>query len=109
PHFLSIDMIYKEDYEKAGVLVLPVVDKSGAQTAFQVVGAQVLLLGVSIAPFFTGLARLPYAIVAAVLGIVFMIAGIRAIATRAKMDAKYLLRASVFYLPLLFIMLIVNP
>lgn len=109
PHFLSIDMIYKEDYEKAGILVLPVVDKTGVQTALQVIVALVALIAVSILPIFTGLAKLPYVVGASVLGLVFLVAGIRAVATREKMHAKHLLRASVLYLPLLFIFLIINP
>ena len=108
PHFLSIDLIYRDDYAKAGIKVLPVVDQSGRATAIQVIGATVLLTGVSIVPVFTGLAHPAYGIIAGLLGLVFLYFGVRAVTSRQKMAAKHLLRASVLYLPLVFITLLIN-
>jgi protoheme IX farnesyltransferase len=109
PHFLSIDMMYREDYERAGIRVLPVVDTTGHWVAFQIVSALVLLIVVSILPLLTGLAGRMYVAGASLLGLWFLVTGIEAVMRRTKMSAKYLLRASVFYLPLLFLLMIANP
>jgi protoheme IX farnesyltransferase len=108
PHFLSIEMIYRDDYARAGIKVLPVVDKAGRMTAFQVIASLALLLGVSLLPYATGFAGLPYIVGASLLGLLFLGTGILAVTSRKKIHERYLLRASVFYLPLLFILLMVN-
>lgn len=105
PHFLSIEMIYKDDYAKAGIKVLPVSDQTGVLTAWQVVGATVLLILVSCTPFFLGKGTWITAAVNGVLGLLFLWSGWQAVATKAKKAAKTLLRASVTYLPLVFLML----
>ncbi|HUX51430.1 MAG TPA: heme o synthase [Spirochaetia bacterium] len=123
PHFLSIDMIYREDYERAGILVLPVVDKTGHRVAAEIIGALVLLLAVTLLPLVTGLvggqaARAVattgpisvgswiYGALATVLGLWFLAVGIQAVRLNTKTAARNLLRASVFYLPLIFIAII---
>jgi len=108
PHFLSIDMIYREDYERAGMLVLPVVDKSGRMVRFQIIAALVLLVGVSILPSVTGLAGTVYLVAAILLGAGFVAAGLYACIYPTKMAAKRLLRSSVLYLPLLFLFMFSN-
>ncbi|NNM68124.1 MAG: protoheme IX farnesyltransferase [Spirochaetales bacterium] len=106
PHFLSIEMIYKDDYAKARVQVLPVLDPSGKWTAFQVCTASLALLLVSWAPLVTGLAGLFYGVGATILGLGFLGLGLRAVVTKKKKHARDLLRASVLYLPLLLLLLI---
>lgn len=108
PHFLSIDLMYREDYERAGMLVLPVVDRTGRRVPFQILTAQVLLLGVSVLPAVTGLAGPVYLGAALLSGIVFLAAGIYTSVVNTKMAAKRLLRVSVLYLPLLFIFMLAN-
>ncbi|WP_455382838.1 heme o synthase [Salinispira pacifica] len=108
PHFLSIDMMYREDYERAGMLVLPVVDRSGRAVHLQIVGALGLLAGIGILPYFTGLAGPVYLVAAIVLGAGFLAAGIYTSVLNTKMAAKRLLRASVIYLPLLFIFMLAS-
>lgn len=108
PHFISIEMIYKDDYERAGVRVLPVVDKRGGKVAFEVISTLLLLIVVSLLPFATGLGGLLYTIGAGLSGLAFLAAGVAAVATRQKKHAKLLLRASVFYLPLLFLLLFLD-
>lgn len=109
PHFLSIEMIYKDDYARAHVKVLPVVDPSGRWVAVQVVGGQLLLLAVSLVPLVLGIGTLVTVAVNAVLGLAFLWFGYRAVATGQKMAAKHLLRASVAYLPLVFAVLYFHP
>ena len=113
PHFLSIDLMYREDYERAGILVLPVVDLSGRAVALELLGSLALLLVVSLLPAATGLigrpepgspplVRLLYCAAALLLGLWFLSVGIRTARERTKIAARRLLRASVLYLPLLF-------
>ena len=52
PHFLAIAWMYKEQYRKAGILMLPVVEKDGKLTAIQIVTFTLMILPISIAPFF---------------------------------------------------------
>lgn len=109
PHFLSIEMIYRDDYAKANIKVLPVVDQTGVMTAWQVVGSLVLLLVVSCSPVLLGNGTWITAAGNGVLGLAFLWFGIKAVRTRAKMAAKHLLRASVSYLPLVFLILYFRP
>jgi protoheme IX farnesyltransferase len=106
PHFLSIEMIYKDDYAKAQVQVLPVLDPSGKWTAFQVCTASVALLFVSWTPVKTGLAGVVYGVGATLLGLSFLALGLRSVVTQQKKHARDLLRASVLYLPLLLLLLV---
>lgn len=105
PHFLSIEMIYKDDYARADVKVLPVVDASGFWVGLQVVGGLVLLVAVTLVPWAMGLAGPWTALANAALGVGFLVFGVRAVVSKEKMAAKHLLRASVAYLPLVFIAL----
>lgn len=109
PHFLSIEMIYRDDYAKADIKVLPVVDKTGVMTAWQVVGSLLLLLAVSCSPVFLGQGTWVTVVGNAALGLGFLWFGIRAVVTREKRAAKHLLRASVGYLPLVFLFLYFHP
>jgi protoheme IX farnesyltransferase len=109
PHFLSIEMIYKDDYAKADVRVVPVVDKTGVMTAWQVVTATLLLIVVSCSPLLLGKGTWITAAVNGLLGLAFLWFGWKAVSTREKMAAKHLLRASVSYLPLVFVLLYFHP
>ena len=58
PHFLAIAWMYREQYAKAGILMLPVVEPEGRITARQIVLFAIMLVPVSLAPFFLGFAGL---------------------------------------------------
>lgn len=102
PHFLAIEMMYSEDYAKAGIRVLPVVEPTWRASGIQVVVTLTLLLGVTIVPFLTGLADAVYLVGAVLLGGAFLAAGIAALGRKERKSARLLLLASVFYLPVLF-------
>ena len=108
PHFLAIAWMYRDQYAKAGIKMLPVVEPEGRITARQIVIFTVLLLPVSIAPFFIGLAGLFYLIGAAVLGIWFLSASIQAARFKTNEKARKLLLVSVIYLPLIFLLMVFN-
>ena len=108
PHFLAIAWLYREEYARAGILMLPVLEPEGRLTARQIVSFAFMLLVVSLAPFFLGLASIIYLIGATILGIWFFAESIRFAWRRTNELAKRLLLASVIYLPLLFILLILT-
>ena len=109
PHFLSIEMMYKDDYARAEVKVLPVVDRSGVWVTVQVIAAQVLLILLSVTPLLLGKGTWITAAGNAVLGLAFLWFCVRAVTTNQKMPARHLLRASVTYLPLVFVLLYWHP
>ena len=108
PHFLAIAWMYREQYAKAGILMLPVVEPEGKITARQIVIFTVLLLPVSLAPFFIGLAGWIYLIGAAVLGVWFLSASISAARAKTNEKARKLLLVSVIYLPLVYLLMVLN-
>ncbi|HEX9928874.1 MAG TPA: heme o synthase [Pyrinomonadaceae bacterium] len=108
PHFLAIAWMYREEYKRAGILMLPVVEPAGKITAKQIVIFAVLTLLISLAPFFLGLAGLFYLIGAALLGAWFLFAGIDFARTKSDEKARRLLKVSVMYLPLLFGLMVLN-
>lgn len=108
PHFLAIAWMYRDEYAKAGILMLPVVEPSGSITARQIVLFSVMLLPVSLAPFFFGYDGWLYLGGAAVLGIWMLYASIQAGRRRSLGSAKRLLLVSVIYLPLLFLLMVAD-
>jgi len=108
PHFLAIAWMYREQYAKAGILMLPVVEPAGRITARQIVMFSIMLVPVSLAPFFFGTAGLIYLIGATILGIWFLWASIRAARAKTNEKARSLLLASVIYLPLLLLLMVAD-
>jgi protoheme IX farnesyltransferase len=108
PHFLSIAWMYREDYGRAGIMMLPVIEPDGKATARQIVICSVLLIPVSLAPSFLGMAGTVYLFGALALGLAFAYAGLRVALDRTKLRARRVLLASVMYLPLLYGLLLLD-
>jgi protoheme IX farnesyltransferase len=108
PHFLAIAWMYKEDYGRAGIVMLPVVEPEGRVTAQQIVIYTLLLLPVSLLPTALGLSGGIYFYGAIVLGVLFLYSSIRAAISKSRQQARRLLLASVIYLPLLFALMVLN-
>ncbi len=108
PHFLAIAWMYREDYGRANILMLPVVEPDGRVTAQQIVVYTVLLIPVSLLPAFLGMSGRIYLVGAIILGLLFLYSSIRAALSKSRQEARRLLLASVIYLPLLFILMVVN-
>jgi len=108
PHFLAIAWMYREDYARAGILMLPVVEPDGRVTAQQIVVYTVLLLPVSLLPTALGIAGKVYFYGAIFLGLLFLYSSVRAAFSKSRQEARRLLLASVIYLPLLFILMVLN-
>jgi protoheme IX farnesyltransferase len=115
PHFFSIAWLYREDYAKGGIKMLPVVEEDGRSTARRILAYSVLLIPVSLLPSYMGMAGKIYLVGAIFLGFAMLYFGIRLaflnvpLATaRSKMRARHVLQATVIYLPLLFALMMGN-
>lgn len=108
PHFLAIAWMYREDYARAGILMLPVVEPDGRITGQQIVIYTLMLLPVSLLPTVLGISGSVYLFGAIVLGLLFLFSSVRAAFSQSRQEARRLLLASVIYLPLLFILMVVN-
>lgn len=108
PHFFAIAWMYREDYAKAGIIMLPVIDTDGWITARQIILFSSLLFVVSLAPFFLGIAGIYYIIGTAILGVWFLVESIRTALDKGKKSSRRLLLVSVLYLPLIFGLLVID-
>lgn len=101
PHSLAIARLYREDYARAGLRLLPVLEPDGRSTGRQVVSHCLALLAVSLLPTLSGLAGSVYFVAALVLGVPFLGCGIGLAVSRSAAAARRLLCASLVYLPAL--------
>jgi protoheme IX farnesyltransferase len=108
PHFLAIAWMYKEDYARAGIVMLPVVEPEGRITGRQIVAYTVMLLPVSLLPVVSGISGTVYLYGAIALGLLFLYSSLNAAISKSRQQARRLLLASVIYLPLLFGLMVLN-
>jgi protoheme IX farnesyltransferase len=100
--------MYKEDYGRAGFPLLPVIEPDGASTGRQAVVYAAALLPVSLAPTATGMTGLAYFVGAGLLGVAFVALSVRFALLRSTPAARRLFFGSIIYLPLLWILMVVN-
>jgi heme o synthase len=108
PHFLAIAWLCREDYARAGLPMLPVVEPDGRSTAQQAVLYAAVLVPVSLAPTLIGLAGRVYFAGALVLGLAFLAFGIQFARARTNDNARRLFLGSISYLPLLWGLMLSN-
>ena len=108
PHFLAIAWIYREDYARGGLPMLPVVDPAGVVTGRQAVANTLALTIVSLAPALGGMAGSIYLAGALALGVMFTAAAVRAAVKRTPAAARGLFLASLAYLSILCTLLIAD-
>lgn len=108
PHSLAIAYIYREDYANAGLKLLPVIHPDGASTRHQIVINCVALFGIGLLPTLFNIAGGIYFIAALLIGGMFLASGIYLQKTHSIKAARYVLHASLLYLPLLFIMMAID-
>jgi len=128
PHFHAIATMCREDYARAGIRMLPVIEPDGKRTARQIVGYTVALIPVSLLPTFLHFSGLHfsglhfsglhfsglhffgwiYLAGAVVLGGWFLHAGVAAAKRPTSEQARRLLKVSVIYLPLLLVLMVLN-
>jgi protoheme IX farnesyltransferase len=101
PHFFAIAWMYREDYARAGIKMLPTVDPQGTRTFRQIIGTAILLLPVSLLPALIGMTGVLYFFSAVVLGFILIQLCLWASASRTNVRAKWLMHATVLHLPIL--------
>jgi heme o synthase len=102
PHFYAIAWMYKEDYARAGIRMLPVVEPDGKSTARRILLYSIALIPISLMPKFFAMAGNVYLYGAIALGLAFLYYGLRIRWDRTRQQARHVLLASVIYLPALF-------
>ena len=105
PHTLAIAQLYRDDYARAGVRLLPVIDAQGRSTERQILSGTLALLAVSLLPTLIGLAGGVYFMGALVLGAAFVAMGAQQALAPSLSHARRVLLASLLYLPLLLALL----
>jgi protoheme IX farnesyltransferase len=118
PHFMAIGWMYRGDYARAGLRVTATqepVSWAARSSAIQALFYAVLMIPVSLWPFWLHVTGLPYAIAATVLGIGYLVATIRFMQITRNPDAagnrgiaRSLLKVSVIYLPLLLLAMMLD-
>ena len=106
PHFDAIAWVYREDYKRAGIKMLPAVDPEGTRTFREILTTAALLVPVSLLPAVTGLAGARYFFGAVVLGLMLVEVCLWAAASKTNLRAKWLMHATVLHLPVLLGLLI---
>jgi protoheme IX farnesyltransferase len=101
PHFHAIAWMYREDYARAGILMLPVVDREGSRTFRQILVTAAALVGVSLLPAIAGIAGVVYFFGALVLSVALLQVCIWAASAKTNFRAKWLMHATVLHIPLL--------
>jgi protoheme IX farnesyltransferase len=110
PHFYSIAWLYREDYSRAGIKMLPVVDPTGERMARQILWTSLLLIPVSLVPVLLGMSGVLYWLGALLLGLWYFYSGVRVSRERSVSHARAVLMSSIVYLPALYgLMLLSHP
>jgi protoheme IX farnesyltransferase len=101
PHTLAISALYRDDYARAGIRVLPAVDRNGPLTALYAIGHCLALVPVALMPTVFGFAGPVYFVAALALGLVFLWSAV-GLARLGTLDAaRRLMITSLVYLPML--------
>lgn len=109
PHFLALAWLYRDDFGRAGLPLLAVVDATGRRTARHLIAYSMLLLPVSIAPAWLGVAGAGYAAGAGLLGAGLLALACRFAARPTTEAARLVFRATLVYLPLVWVLLLADP
>ncbi len=108
PHFLAIAWMYREDYERAGLHMLPARDREMRFTSREILAFTLALLPVSMFPVLLHQTGTLYLVGSLAAGLGFLIFGVRLARGRTKLLARQVVLASVAYLPVVFALLMFN-
>lgn len=106
PHFLAIAWMYRDDYARAGMPLLPVIQPDGRSTGRQAVLYTTGLIPLTLMPTLIGMSSAAYLAGAVVLGAILLVFSLEFAATRTVDAARRLFLASILYLPLLWALLV---
>jgi protoheme IX farnesyltransferase len=108
PHFLAIAWMYRDDYARAGIRMLPVVEPDGKSTARQMILYATTLIPISLLPVMLGMSGQIYMFGALLLGLWFLYTGVRVAFDRTNVRARHVLLASVIYLPMIYGLMVLD-
>ena len=108
PHFLAIAILYRQDYAAGGFKMLPVVDEDLSCTGHQIVLYALALIPTSLMPVMLRMAGVSYFASAMLLGLAFLGYGISCAVNKTRVDARKLFFASIIYLPLLLLVMMID-
>lgn len=108
PHFLAIAWMYRDDYARAGIRMLPVVEPDGQSTSRQIILYASTLIPISLFPFLFGMSGKIYLVGALILGFWFLYTGVRVAFDRTNVRARAVLLASVIYLPAIYGLMVLD-
>jgi len=109
PHFYAIAWMYRDDYSRAGIRMLPVVEPDGESTARQMLYFCLALIPISLLPNWLGMTGAIYLAGALVMGVAFLVITARVLSRRSILEARRVLLASVVYLPMLYGLMLLDP
>jgi protoheme IX farnesyltransferase len=108
PHFMAIAWMYREDYARAGYLVLPFGERRGSFMTWQSLAPALVLVPLSLTPTFLGRAGAIYLFGALSLSSGFFYYAARLVVRRSNAVARQLLFASIIYLPALLVLMVLD-
>jgi protoheme IX farnesyltransferase len=108
PHVLAVSWMYRDDYARGGIRVLPVTEPDGSSTARQTVSYAAALIPVSLIPTLVGFAGALYFTGALIAGLLLLVVGANFARLRTVARARQLFLASLLYLPLLWTLLLAD-
>jgi protoheme IX farnesyltransferase len=108
PHFLAIAWMYRDDYARAGIQMLPVVEPDGESTSRQIILYATTLIPISLLPVIFGMSGKIYLVGAMILGLWFLYTGVRVAFDRTNVRARHVLLASVIYLPMIYGLMVLD-
>lgn len=108
PHFYAIAWMYREDYSRAGIRMLPVVEPDGVSTMRQIVLCSLALIPISLLPRWLGMSGNLYVAGALLLGLAYLYAGVRASQELTRVRARAILLTSIVYLPVLYALMLAD-
>lgn len=108
PHFYAIAWMCKDDYARAGFQMLPVIEPTGNKTIRQIFWHLSLMIPIALLPYMYGMLGQVYAVGAFILSVGFFLSAFPLSRNRSKKGALLLLKTSVFYLPALLILIVID-
>jgi heme o synthase len=108
PHFLSFVWLYRDDYQSAGYRMLPLTDTGGRLTCLMIVLYSLALMPLGLAATFCGMSGYLFAAGSLGMGFALFLLALRLRTTRTEQSARRMFRATIVYLPLLLVLLVVD-
>ncbi|MBM3760371.1 MAG: protoheme IX farnesyltransferase [Acidobacteria bacterium] len=109
PHFYAIAWMYREEYGKAGIRMLPVVEPDGESTASRILWTSVLMVPTSLLPIALAMSGKVYLAASLIMGALLLYCAFKMFRQRSRENARGVLLATVVYLPVLYAVLIFAP